>query len=102
CVIYGHGGLKIGSGVRIAAHAVIIPAKHNYEDPDRFIYQQGMTCRGIEIRDDVWIGAGARILDGVVIGKGAVIASGAVVTRDVPEYAVAAGVPARIIKYRKR
>lgn len=102
CILYGHGGLKIGNGVRIAAHTVIIPASHNYEDPDKFIYKQGMTCLGIEIQDDVWIGCGARILDGVTIKKGAVIGSGAVVTNDVPEYAVVAGVPAEIVKYRKK
>jgi acetyltransferase-like isoleucine patch superfamily enzyme len=54
----------------------------------------------ITIGHDVWIGANAIVLSGVTIGNGAVIAAGAVVTRDVPPYAVAAGVPARVIKYR--
>ncbi len=53
-----------------------------------------------EIGHDVWIGQGAMVKDGVKIGTGAVIAAGAVVTKDVPEYAIAAGVPAKIIKYR--
>jgi len=100
CILYGHGGLKIGNGVRIAAHTTIVPFNHNYGDRDRFIYQQGETALGITINDDVWIGSGVRILDGVTIGKGAVIGAGSVVTRDVPEYAVVAGVPARTIKYR--
>lgn len=99
-VLYGHGGLNIGMGVRIAAHVVIIPGNHNFDDPDRYIFQQGMTCLGIQIKDDVWIGSGAKILDGIVIGKGAVIASGAVVDRDVPDYAVVGGVPAKVIRYR--
>ena len=55
---------------------------------------------GIQIKDDVWVGAGAKILDGITIGKGAVIASGAVVDRDVPDYAIVAGIPAKVIKYR--
>jgi len=54
----------------------------------------------VTIGHDVWIGMNAMILDGVTIGTGAVIAAGAVVTHDVPEYAIVAGVPARIIKYR--
>lgn len=54
----------------------------------------------ITIGNDVWIGTSAIILDGVNIGDGAVIAAGAVVTKDVPPYAIVAGVPAKIIKYR--
>lgn len=52
------------------------------------------------IGNDVWIGLNATILDGVTIGDGAIVAAGAVVTKDVPPYAVVAGVPAKIIKYR--
>lgn len=54
----------------------------------------------VVIGHDVWIGAGARILEGVKIGTGSVIGSGAVVVKDVPEYAIVAGIPAKIIKYR--
>lgn len=54
----------------------------------------------VEIGHDVWIGEGARILRPVVLGHGCVIAAGAVVTRDVPPYAIVAGVPARILRYR--
>jgi len=102
CILYGHGGLNIGNGVRIAAHTVIIPANHNYEDPDAYIYTQRITKKGIRIMDDVWIGSGAKILDGVTIGKGAVVGAGAVVTKDVSDYMVVAGVPAKIIKCRKK
>lgn len=52
------------------------------------------------MHDDVWIGTNALVLSGVEIGQGAVIAAGTVVTKSVPPYAVVAGVPARIIKYR--
>ena len=54
----------------------------------------------INIGNDVWIGERAMILNGVTIGDGAVIGAGAVVTKDIPPYAVAAGVPARVVKYR--
>jgi acetyltransferase-like isoleucine patch superfamily enzyme len=56
----------------------------------------------IKVGNDVWIGANALVLSGVQIGDGAVVAAGAVVARDVPPYAVAGGVPARVIKYRLR
>jgi acetyltransferase-like isoleucine patch superfamily enzyme len=55
----------------------------------------------IIIGNDVWIGARAIILDGICIGNGAVIAAGSIVTKNVPEYAIVGGVPARILKYRK-
>lgn len=53
------------------------------------------------IGDDVWIGDRVTVLPGVHIGNGCIIAAGAVVTKDVPEYTVAAGVPARVVKERK-
>ena len=59
-----------------------------------------MKSLGIIIGDDVWKGTGVRILDSATIGKGNVIASGAVVNKDIPEFAIAGGVPAKILKYR--
>ncbi len=100
CVLYGLGGLKIGNGVRIATHTVIVPANHGFDDPDTFIFRQAETRKGIVIEDDVWIGSGCRILDGVCIGRGSVIGAGAVVTRSIPAYSIAAGVPARVIGQR--
>ena len=100
CVLYGHGGLHIGNYVRIATHCVFIPANHVFDDPDTPIARQGVTTKGIRIDDDVWLGAGCRVLDGVMIGQGAVVAAGSVVTRDVPPMAIVAGVPARQIGSR--
>jgi acetyltransferase-like isoleucine patch superfamily enzyme len=96
------GGLRIGNDVRIAAHCVVIPANHIYEDPDRPICRQGLTKSGIVIGDDVWIGTNVTILDGTNIGKGAVIAAGAVVRGNLDPMTVYAGVPAHCIKTRKR
>lgn len=53
-----------------------------------------------KIGNDVWVGEGAKINGGIQVGDGAVIAAGSVVTHDVPPYAIVAGVPAKIIKYR--
>jgi acetyltransferase-like isoleucine patch superfamily enzyme len=103
CVIYGFsGGLEIGDAVRIATHTVIVPGNHIYEDPEEPIRLQGTESKGIKIENDVWLGAGVRILDGVTIGTGAVVAAGSVVAKDVPEYAVVGGVPAKVIKWRKK
>ncbi|EPZ37468.1 transferase hexapeptide repeat containing protein [Anoxybacillus ayderensis] len=54
----------------------------------------------MSIGNDVWIGANSIVLDGVKIGDGAIVAAGAVVTKDVPDYAIVGGVPARVIRYR--
>ncbi|KAI9133931.1 DapH/DapD/GlmU-related protein [Acaryochloris sp. CCMEE 5410] len=61
-----------------------------------------MYTRGpVIIEDDVWLGAGTTVLDGVKIGKGCIVGAGAVVTKDLPAYAIAAGVPAKVIKMRE-
>jgi acetyltransferase-like isoleucine patch superfamily enzyme len=99
-VIYGHGNLKIGDAVRIAAHTLIIPANHVFEDREKPIWKQGIRKEGIVIEDDVWIGAGCLILDGIKIGKGAVIAAGTVVNKDVDPYTILGGAKARIIGQR--
>ncbi len=100
-IIYGHGkGVTIGNNVLIAGHSMLIPSNHNYNDLTIPIMFQGSTSEGIVVEDDVWIGTGCKILDGVRLGRGSIIAAGAVVTGDVPENAIVAGVPARIIKYR--
>ncbi len=99
-MIYGAGGVTIGDYTRIAAHVVIVSSNHGFDDVTRNIKDQESIARGVIIGSDVWIGTGARILDGVRIGDHAVIGAGAVVTKDIPEYAVAVGVPAKVLRYR--
>lgn len=101
CMIYGNGGLKIGNNVRIATHTVIIPANHSFQDLSMPIMFQPEQRQGIIIEDDVWIGASVNILDGVKIGRGTVIGAGSVVNRSIPEYSIAVGIPAKVIKNRQ-
>lgn len=97
-IIYGHGGIKIGSDVRIAASVTIIPGNHVIGTDIMPLSKSGVIGRGIVIENNVWIGSGVRILDGVTIGKNAVIGAGSVVTKDVLANSVVAGVPAIKIK----
>lgn len=81
---------------------LIYTQNHCYEDETKPIIQQGYTkTKPVVIGDDVWIGARAIILPGVNIGSHSVVGAGAVVTKDVPDYSVVGGVPAKVIKRRK-
>jgi acetyltransferase-like isoleucine patch superfamily enzyme len=62
------------------------------------IKEQGHNCKDIILSDDVWIGANAAILPGVHVGRHSVIGAGVVVTKDIPDFVVAVGVPAKIIR----
>jgi acetyltransferase-like isoleucine patch superfamily enzyme len=99
-IIYGCGGAYIGNNVRIAAHVMIVPENHNPGTDAIPLRLSGNTRKGIRIEDNVWIGAGAKILDGVSVGRNAVIGAGSVVTRSVPANATVVGVAARVLTTR--
>jgi acetyltransferase-like isoleucine patch superfamily enzyme len=79
----------------------LFTTNHSFARRDTLIKQQGYVVGRIDIGDDVWLGAGVTIVSNVRIGDGAVIGAGAVVVKDVPEYAVAVGNPARVVRYRE-
>ena len=97
----GGGGIIIGNNVLIGQAVNMHSESHIYEDSTLPIREQGITYQGIVIKDDVWIGSGSTILDGVTIETGAVIGSGAVVTKSIPPYSVAVGIPAKVIGTRE-
>jgi hypothetical protein len=90
----------MGDGVRIGAHSSILGFNHRMST-DLPIHRQGTWSKGITLGDDVWIGSNATILDGVTVGDHVVIGASAVVTKDVPDWAVVAGNPARVIRDRR-
>ena len=99
-VIYGHGGVQIGENVLIAMQVSIVSSNHGIPSKNILIRSLGDVLLPVKIGNDVWIGAGAKILGNVNIGDGCVIGAGAVVTKDLPPYAIAIGVPAKIIGFR--
>ena len=96
--------VEIGNNVLIASKVFISDICHgNYSEetqssPDEHPKDRALSAKPVVIHDDVWIGEMVSVLPGVEIGKGAVIGAGSVVTKSVPEYCVAAGNPARVIK----
>ncbi len=100
--IAGPGRVTIGKSCLIASHSGIYANNHNFADPTLKIVEQGITCKGIAIGDDCWLGTGVKVLDGVTIGQGCVIGAGAVVTKDIPPYSVAVGVPAKVVSQRNQ
>jgi len=96
------GSIVIGNDVMVGPNVVIRASNHGTGRIDVPMWDQGHTGGRIEIGNDVWIGANAVVVPDVTIGAHAVVAAGAVVTRDVPEYAVVAGVPARVIADRRQ
>lgn len=101
CTFSAFQRVSIGSECVIADRAMFIDFDHNVADVEQPIRKQGIYKRDVVVGNNVWIGYGAQILRGVTIGDNCVIGSGAVVTRDIPANAVAAGVPARVIRMRE-
>jgi acetyltransferase-like isoleucine patch superfamily enzyme len=95
------GSVKLASDITIGAHTVIISGNPDYRRLDIPMMNQESEAKGISIGNDVWMGVGVRIIDGVNIGNGCVIGAGAVVTKDVPDFSISAGVPAKVISNRK-
>lgn len=94
CKFQDQGGIVIGDGALIGHNVVLATLNHSLAVRDR----QDLIPGPIRIGKNAWIGSNVTILPGVTVGDGAVVAAGAVVTKDVPAYTVAGGVPARVLR----
>lgn len=92
--------IEIGRDCMIASHSGIYSNNHGFERTDIPMSQQPYTYKPIVIGDDCWLGTGVKVLAGVTIGKGSIIGAGSVVSKDIPPYSIAVGVPAKVIKSR--
>jgi acetyltransferase-like isoleucine patch superfamily enzyme len=101
CEVFSASRVVVGRDVLMAAYTYVIGGDHDFSDPSQPVLAQRRVSAGVTIGAGAWIGAGAKILDGVTIGARAIVGAGAVVRADVPEAAIAAGVPARIVGQRE-
>ncbi|GAA0815277.1 acyltransferase [Colwellia asteriadis] len=99
--INGQGGVVIGDDVIVGPDVKFLSENHIFTNSNIPIRNQGVTRKGIVILSDVWIGANVTILDGVTIGKGCVIGAGSVVSKSIPDFSIAVGIPCRVVKKRE-
>ncbi|MEQ9094191.1 MAG: acyltransferase, partial [Miltoncostaeaceae bacterium] len=100
CYVNGFGGLIVGDRTIFGPYTMIHTANHEM-DLGSAIPDQGWTLGNVTIGRDCWIGMGVSILPGVSVGDGCVVGAGAVVAKDLPEYSIAVGNPAKAIRNRR-
>jgi acetyltransferase-like isoleucine patch superfamily enzyme len=101
CEVFSASRVRLGASVLMAAYTYVVGGDHDFSDASKTVLEQERRSTGVSIGEGSWMGAGAKILDGVTIGARAVIGAGAVVREDVPDWAVAVGVPARVVSTRR-
>ena len=99
--INGVGDVEIGNDTMLGPNIVLISGDHVFDDINIPIRLQGGTKAKITIAENVWLGANVCVMAGVSIGKGSVIGAGSVVTKNIPPYSIAGGVPAKVIRDRQ-
>jgi acetyltransferase-like isoleucine patch superfamily enzyme len=99
CEIFSGSSVVVGRHGLFAAQVYLVGGGHDFEG-DAPVIEQSRSSLGIRLDENVWLGTSAKVLDGVRIGRDVVVGAGAVVNRDLPDGAVAAGVPARVLRTR--
>lgn len=102
CTVFSASSVRIGAETLLAAYCYVVGGGHDFDRVDVPVVQQARPSRGIVVGPSGWLGAGAIVLDGVTIGSSAIVGAHAVVTQDVPDYAIVAGAPARVVRDRRQ
>ncbi len=100
--IFSAAHVRVGARTLIAAYTYLVGGDHLFDRVDIPVLHQARNARGIDVADHVWLGAHVVVTDGSTVGRDAIVGAGAVVTRDVPEFAVVTGVPARVLRDRRQ
>lgn len=98
--INGGGRVSIGNNFHSGPECLMISQNHNFNDGAAIPYDSTYIYKDIVIKDNVWLGSRVIVLGGVTIGEGAIIQAGSCVVKDIPDYAIAGGHPAKVFAYR--
>ena len=101
CEVFSASTVTVGRHGLFAAYTYLVGGGHEFDRADVPVIDQARSSRGIALGDNVWLGTGTKVLDGVRIGRDVVVGAGAVVTEDLPDGAVAVGIPARVVRRRE-
>ncbi|MFB0566635.1 MAG: DapH/DapD/GlmU-related protein [Candidatus Aminicenantaceae bacterium] len=103
CLLHSVSSLILEENILIAAYCYIVAGgNHDFKRTDiPMIQQPAISKGGILVKNDVWFGAGVKVLDGVKIDRGTIVGAGAVVTKDIPAFSIAMGTPAKVVRSRK-
>jgi acetyltransferase-like isoleucine patch superfamily enzyme len=98
--IFSGSSVTVGAHGLFAAYTYLVGGGHEFDRPGVPVVEQAPRSKGIALGENVWLGAGVKVMDGVRIGRDVVVGAGAVVTEDLPDGVVAVGVPARVVRRR--
>ena len=101
CEIFSASRVRLGKDTLVAAYTYLVGGDHLYDRIDIPVLQQGRTARGIEVDDNVWLGAHVVVSDGSRLGRDVIVGAGAVVIGEIPPFQIAVGVPAKILRDRR-
>jgi acetyltransferase-like isoleucine patch superfamily enzyme len=101
CEIFSASRVRVGKSILMAAYTYLVGGDHLYDRVDIPVLEQGRTARGIEVDDHVWLGTHVVVTDGSRIGRDAIVGAGAVVVGEIPDFAIATGIPAKVIRDRR-
>jgi len=99
--IFSGSNVRLGKNTLVAAYTYFIGGGHAFDKANVTVLEQERCSEGIEVGEGCWFGAGVKIMDGVQIGEQVIVGTGAVVTKDIPAYKIAVGLPAEVVKDRR-
>ena len=102
CEVFSAGRVRIGKNVLVAAYTYLVGGDHLFDRTDIPVLQQGRAAHGIDVDDNVWLGAHVVVTDGSTVGRDSIIGAGAVVVGELPEFSIAVGIPAKVVRDRRQ